>query len=260
MKIKRWAKVLMIAAGGVLLLILLFVALQQQREILCSDIVVVLEPHTAGVSVDEEAVIQHLKDYSDTIRGLKLKEIDLPGLHRHLIRLPYISDVDLYFTLHGVLKAKVFPRGIITRVYDIHGSSLLLADDGLLLPVPPHGGPRVPVASGMILDTLRMLRGKSVHSLPKESVIHEIYKTAMFLSSDPFYKSLIAQIYVRDDKDLELVPTIDDHIILIGNADNLDYKFEKLMAFYRKGTVRTGWNAYRKINIKHSNQVICTNR
>jgi len=257
---KRWIRVLLWTAAGLLLTTLLVVTLQRQQQTYCTDIVVDMESLGSGVSLDKAAVMAHLKSFNDTIRGKKLQEVDLVGLQRHLLKLPYVAGADLHFTLQGVLKVKVLPRGIIARLYDIHGGSMLLADDGMLLPVPADGGPRVIVASGVITDTLRRMSGKRVAEIHHGSILQEIHKTALYLATDPFRQALITQIYVNKQQELELVPLVDDHIILIGNADSLDYKFHKLMAFYRKGTIRTGWDTYTMINLKYSNQVICTNR
>ncbi len=260
MTISKTINQLLWVAGGLLVITLLVITLRQQQASRCTEVVVTLAEGAGGVTLNEQSVMRHLTAYGDSVKGMRTRDVDLLQIRQHLLELPYVADADLYFSLRGVLNVKVYPRGVIARVYDQIGHSALLADDGLLMQVTPDGGPRVPVASGMIRDTLRHLTGKNVADAAPGSVLHEIYKTALFIMQEPFYRALFAQIYVNSNQELELIPVVSDQVILLGNADSLEYKFHKLMAFYRKGTIRTGWDQYKKINLKHSNQVICTNR
>jgi cell division protein FtsQ len=43
---------------------------------------------------------------------------------------------------------------------------------------------------------------------------------------------------------------------LLGNADSLDVKFKNLLGFYKQALPKMGWEAYKTINIKYTNQVI----
>jgi len=50
------------------------------------------------------------------------------------------------------------------------------------------------------------------------------------------------------------------HQILLVGMDNWKEKMKNLELLYRQGLSRYGWNTYEKINLKYSNQVICTKR
>jgi cell division protein FtsQ len=43
---------------------------------------------------------------------------------------------------------------------------------------------------------------------------------------------------------------------LLGNADSLALKFNNLKVFYKQALPMVGWDAYKTINIKYTNQVI----
>jgi len=49
-----------------------------------------------------------------------------------------------------------------------------------------------------------------------------------------------------------------DHVILLGSAEELGDKFSRLLAFYKFGLNKIGWNKYNFINIKYKNQVVCS--
>ena len=90
----------------------------------------------------------------------------------------------------------------------------------------------------------------------KKRVAEQVYAIAKFIQNDTVLNPLIEQIYINNENEIELVPRIGDQIILLGDAGNLENKFNKLLTFYRKGLNKIGWTAYSKINLKYENQVV----
>ena len=90
------------------------------------------------------------------------------------------------------------------------------------------------------------------------SVVNNLYKLSTFITKDKFLKAQIEQIYVEPNGEFELIPRVGSHTILMGTADNLEDKFERLFVFYRIGLNKTGWSRYNIINIKFKNQVVCS--
>jgi cell division protein FtsQ len=84
-----------------------------------------------------------------------------------------------------------------------------------------------------------------------------LYKIASYVDKHEFWKAQIEQIFVTRDNEFILIPKVGNHIILFGNAEEGDEKFEKLFVFYKEGLNRVGWNKYSSINIKYKGQVIC---
>ena len=81
-----------------------------------------------------------------------------------------------------------------------------------------------------------------------------------YLQSDELWRNQITQIYVNAANELELVPRVGNHIILLGGLDDYENKMNKLEAMYSKGFEITDWNAYSLINLKFKDQVICKKR
>jgi cell division protein FtsQ len=61
---------------------------------------------------------------------------------------------------------------------------------------------------------------------------------------------------VNSDREIELIPRVGNQRILIGNADSLDVKLNNLQAFYKQVLPKVGWDTYKVINVKYTNQVI----
>ena len=89
----------------------------------------------------------------------------------------------------------------------------------------------------------------------------DIYNISAFITKDSVLASLIHQINITAEKEIELYPSIGNHKIIFGEATDFEEKFNKLKLFYTEGLNKTdGWNKYSTINIKYKNQVVCTKK
>lgn len=249
-----WIVLPLLVVGGILL------TLKQEQEITCKGVAIVTDAEGNSTFLSEQDIHRFLFPQGDKVTGKKPSTTDVSKLEKRLKQHPYISTADVYFTPQGMLKIRVTQRVPVARIFDRSGKSVFLSSEGVLMPADRGTGRRVMVVSGWLPDTLSKYLGLGVDSLKRIPVLAEIYKTALYLEQDTMSRMLTGQIYINQLQELELVSTLDDHTILIGNADSLAYKFHKLLAFYRKGLTRTGWDVYSKINLKHSNQVICTTK
>jgi cell division protein FtsQ len=116
-------------------------------------------------------------------------------------------------------------------------------EEGLILPIPRNFSAYIPVASG---------------SIDKEYAKNKLLDFAFFLQSDKFWNSLISQIYVAPNGDVELTPVVGNHQIILGKIEDYKDNLDKLRLFYEKGLNKVGWNKYSIINLKYKDQIVCT--
>ncbi len=252
--IKKWLWVVL----PVLVVLGILLTLRKEQQIQCTGVSIVTEDSNNFLTKSD--IHKFLFPQGDFVTGKNPNNTDVSKLERRLLQNPYIAAADVYFSPQGLMKIKVQQRVPIARIYDQTGKSVYLSSEGVLMPADRGINKRVLVVSGYLADTLLKYQGKSVDSLKKMAVLRDVFKTAAYLQRDEISEMLTGQLFINPDQEIELVSTIDDHIIVIGNSDSLDYKFHKLFAFYRKGLTRTGWDVYNRINLKHSNQVICTTK
>ncbi len=112
--------------------------------------------------------------------------------------------------------------------------------DGELMPAQLGSAIRLPLVTGYVREK---------HILP----LHDF---ARYLEDEDFWSDEITQIYVRENGDIELIPRIGEHSILVGNFENIDEKLDHVRTFYKKVLQRKGWNAYRVINAKFDGQIV----
>jgi cell division protein FtsQ len=80
------------------------------------------------------------------------------------------------------------------------------------------------------------------------------------IEQSEFWKAQIEQINVTKDGQVELVPRVGNHLLLLGTPDDVENKLDRLMNFYRNGLDNVGWNKYRTISVAYENQVVCKKR
>jgi hypothetical protein len=66
------------------------------------------------------------------------------------------------------------------------------------------------------------------------------------------------QVDITGDRNFEMVPTIGNHIIKLGDGNDLDKKFHRLFLFYQQVMGKTSFDRYKIIDVQYNGQVIGT--
>jgi cell division protein FtsQ len=198
--------------------------------------------------------------------GKSCAEINLESIEVSLLTHQAISAADAYFTEPGSLHIEIRQKTPFVRVFNRYGQGYYLDRQGNIIPLSRNYSPYILVASGFIAEPFVVGQSANMRGFAYDSInrsmqtIYDVFHVADFITSDKFWNAQIEQVYVNDRYEIELIPRIGSHIILLGNADHLKEKLENLSLLYRKGFNLTGWNQYEKINLKYKNQVVCTKK
>jgi cell division protein FtsQ len=264
---KKFLKILEIAVwvlmtGGFFTL-LGFTTTEHNSEV-CKKYIIRISYGKADVLVTEGDIYTVIKTTGNLLKRQRLGSIDFERIEREIKRQSYVANAQVYMTLDGVVEIDVVQRQPILRIFNEKGESFYLDGLGNLMPLNPAFSARVLVATGFIREPFSQkvcyftnsVRTKD--SMEYRSVMNNLYKLSAFIIKDKFLKAQIEQIYVDPNGEFELIPRVGTHTILLGRADNLEDKFERLFVFYRMGLSKTGWSKYNTINIKFKNQVVCS--
>lgn len=193
-----------------------------------------------------------------------ITSINLNILEKALSEHPSIEKTDVYTTISGKLHIDVLQRTPLVRVYTASGDSYYIDKNGWLMPLSVKHTAKVPIANGNIKASYvkYVNYNLSQHSVMEDSLadlrtLATLYRLCAFISSDPFLNAQISQIFINNDREIELIPRVGNHTILFGDAEDIQLKFDKLKIFYKKGLNKTGWNNYSLINLKYKNQIVC---
>jgi cell division protein FtsQ len=216
--------------------------------------------------VNEDDIKEYFEDLGYK-KGTLLSAIDIPLLERQIENHPAVESAEVYKTIGGKVYVKVKQRNPIVRIYNSKKESFYIDENGYLMPFSTKYTPRVLVANGHIYDDFVSYMGKNINelnvkndSLPEHFMLAKIFAVARYIEQSEFWKAQIQQLYVNEQFEMELIPRVGNHIIVIGDTTNLNEKFEKLRIFYQKGLPNAGWNKYSVINLKYKNQVVCVKK
>jgi cell division protein FtsQ len=196
-----------------------------------------------------------------------LKNVDVNALEKALNSHPAVENADIAVDVNGDMTIDVTQRTPLVRIINADGESYYIDTKSKLMPLSDKYTARVLIATGFINEPFSTRNNISIDAISKNekfaaiSVLDDIYNISMYIAKDSVLASLIHQINVTNDKELELYPSIGNHKIVFGEAKDFEEKFEKLKTFYTEGLNKTdGWNKYSAINIKYKNQVVCTKK
>jgi cell division protein FtsQ len=238
----------LVCLAGVVVL-MSFISVKKQ-EVKCTNIKILIPG--ADNFIEREEIDAILKQGQGKLIGRSLEDINIHEIERSLKDNPYIAFAKVYTDMDGVIHIEVKQRQPVLRILNAGGQDYYIDRNGLKMPMSPNFTANVLVATGNILEGF----GGKVDTL-MTPLAADLYKTALFMKNDTLWDAQIEQIYVKDNFDIELVPRVGNQRIVLGSADSLARKMNNLLAFYKQAMPLVGWNAYKTINLKYINQVVC---
>ena len=162
-----------------------------------------------------------------------------------------------------MVKVNIQQRRPVIRILTSADESYYIDEEATLMPLSENYTVKVLVANGNITESYGRFYKKKIAdtTLTKKSILDELYAMANYINRDEFWKAQITQIYVNEDREIEIVPLVGDQKIIFGDTTAMDEKFKKLKIFYKEGMNTIDcWNKYATINLKYKNQIVCTKK
>lgn len=203
-----------------------------------------------------------LRKNKGELKGKPLGMINTTSIANLLRKQAYVSKVNVYETNEGNLNIDIMQREPVLRIVNQNQEGFYLDREGNPLPLNPDYPAHVLVANGFIKDSFiknpKLRATFSIYPNKPDSLLTGLYKLAVLLAGDPYFKTAIDQVFVNEWQEIELIPRKGNHVVLLGDTEDLKEKLNKLFIFYTKGLNEIGWNKYQLINIKYRNQVVCS--
>jgi cell division protein FtsQ len=199
------------------------------------------------------ADIRHMLEEGDfQLQGYPIDEINTRRLETTLEKNAYIRNAEVSTDVSGRLEVNVEQRVPLVRIMPEGKRGYYLDTEGVLLPLSDQYTPLILLASGNIPSPEQ--NGEA------NSQLGELFGFCTYLLEHPLWKEQIVQIYVNKSGEYELIPRVGAHHILMGGLEKWEVKLRNLELLYKQGLSQHGWNSYGTINLKYTNQVICTKR
>ena len=252
MSVKTTIKTISWSLLGLCCVVLLVAAMKAKDSKACSNIEINIKGTTKHMFIKQADVVDVLN--KNTVHaGETLDEINLRKTEEQLKSNPWIKDAELFFDNHQVLHVKITEREPVARVFTKNGNSFYIDSSGLRLPVKENATARVIVFTSFPSD-------KKILSKPDSLVLNDVKAITQYINADSFLNAQTAQINITSQRTYEITPVVGDQVIRIGNADNLDEKFTKLLAFYKQVFSKVGFERYSVIDVQYERQVVAIRR
>lgn len=225
---------------------------------LCTGISVTVLDSMLNRFVSESDVVSIIMESDVNPMGKTRENADLHGIEVLLENRSAIKDAQAFISNNGILKVEITQRRPLLRVQTGNGG-FYIDDTEYIFPLVSTFTSYVPVVTGNIPVKLKEgYRGMADES--SKEWIRSVIGLAEYLDKHPLWNSQIQQINIENNLDVVFYTVVGDQKIVFGKLDDLDYKFAKLKTFYDQIVPIYGWDRYSEVNLKFSDQIICTLR
>lgn len=180
---------------------------------------------------------------------------------------PYINSAEVYGDVLGRVTIEVEQFTPRMRIIDSDGISYFVDDAykvvqqrhyiNLQLPVITQSGDVIPVKYLAQRNVRDSLNKRERLARARIDLLNDFIEK---LEGDDLWKELFAQVNIGANEDVELVPRIGSHLVILCNIDSLassEKYFDKMAKFYKSQTNNGVWTLYSKVNFKYEGQVVC---
>jgi cell division protein FtsQ len=249
---KHWQTILvrvLWSIAGVALIVLFVVAWKAKEDKKCTSIQIELVgENTAALFMDEKEILQILHEQG-VKEGMPIGDLNLNTLEKYLQTIRWVKNVELFLDNTQFLQVRIEQRLPIARIFTASGNSFYIDKEGLQLPLKQLTVLRLPVFTNFPSDQEKL-------SKPDSLLLNDVLHFTQAVATDSFFMAQTAQVNIATNGDFELVPSVGDHLVLIGSVENIEDKLNRLYTFYKKVWVQSGLNAYQVIDCRFDNQIV----
>jgi cell division protein FtsQ len=259
---KRGIKIILQSVAVVCLIVILGFSDHQQSVLKCKGLRIRIADNTGNFFIEPADIVNVLNSRGGKIKGSPMNDINIGLLEKIVYTIPFINKAEVYSTIDGYVNIDVWQRNPVMRVINRDNEHFYIDDNGDFMPVTDKFTSQVVVASGFIYDDYAERNLKYavpfVNDSSSKPILVQLNEIAVFLRSNEFWDAQVEQVYVNENNEIELIPRIGGHNILIGSSEDLSEKMNNLYLFYSYGIKKSGWDRYSKINLKFKDQIICS--
>lgn len=211
---------------------------------ICNELSVSVSGSEKNPLITKESILSSLKNAKCNPLGKQISSINTEEIEQFIEQNQLVKDVVVFHSVTGRLSVSVLQREPLFRVMGESGN-FFVDRDGAIMPVQHNFVAKLPIVSGYV---------------EKSFASNELRNFVLYLQDNEFWNQQIEQIYVLPDHDVELIPKVGNHRIVMGTLSDADKKLSRLMKFYQKGLNEIGWNRYSVLNLKYDKQIVCTKK
>ena len=234
-----WINVRLVLMFSAVIFLFSFTSKRNSDRKLTKSVVVFLGDD--NLFVTHETVNKLLIENKHKAQTIRKDKLDLNKLEKSIDNNNMIEKSQVFVSIDGVLKAVIKQKTPIVRVFDENGS-FYYDYQGNKMPLSDNFTARVPLVSGQINDK-------------NSKDLNELFR---FIFDDAFLKKNIIGIQILPNGSLKMMNRNFNYEIDFGKTINMEKKFNNYKAFFQKAVTDSSLYNYKKINLKFTQQVVCT--
>lgn len=242
-------------AIGVMVLIIISITKIRNSE--CTGIKVNIAYSGENAAVSEKEVIGMIEANQIATIGVPQKEINTDSIRVVLEKHDYIKCVDKIRFNRRVLTIDITLKDFLLHVFSTNGEQYFIDKEGEMLHFSQQVQERLIIVNGNISSTYKA--GKNISNL-KRNILGSAYRVALKIDADEFNRAQYREIYINENQEIELIPSVGRVVILFGDESDADEKLQNLQETYRNGLIFMDLDKYSQLDVRYKNRIIAKKR
>ncbi len=213
---------------------------RHEEERVCCGLEIVVRDSAERCYTKTSTLLNRIKQDGVYPVGKAMSDISTQAIEDCVLEYPVLSKAVCYKTTDGKVCVDVWQRIPVLRVAT--GENYFVDEDRTILPDMASIAAYVPIVTGRV---------------SKSFAQGDLFDFVEYIEGDNFWSAQIEQIHVVSEKQIELIPRIGSHVIILGDLDGYESKLNKLQTFYTEAMNKTGWLPYKEIDLRYRGQVVC---
>lgn len=191
--------------------------------------------------ITHDSVHKLLIENHRVVTDYKKVQLDLKALENKITQHPFVQQSEIYLSIDGQLYARIEQKKPIARVFSM-GNIYYIDQNGIEMPISDSYSARVPIFNG------------DYNSKTKAGVL----KVLNAIDEDVFLTKQIVGVELLPNGNFKLRNRSFDFEVDFGKPINIARKFANFKAFYQRAIKVESMQEYKKINLRFTEQVVCT--
>ena len=234
------------------LIVFAVLAIIQMQNRTCTGIKVIIDYKGENDILTEHDVIQLIEAAQIKTTSEKLKTIPLESIRNILSKEIYINKINKIYFSGTTLVIDISLREILLYVFPENEKPFFIDQNGIMIPFSPKIKEKLIIVNGKL--NIQYVPKKSITD--SKSILNSIYQIATLIQKDPFLQENFKQIYVNDQKVIELIPLNGTLTILFGDEIEAQEKLFKIKEIYTNVLPYSADKKYSLIDVRFKNRVI----
>ncbi len=239
MKLINWTNIRLILMFTLVIFLFSFTSKRNENRKLTKSAVVFIGDNAPFVN--QETVNKLLIENNRDTQSIGKDKLDLNKLEKALNAQEMIEKAEVFVSVDGVLKAIVKQKTPVARVFD-GDNSFYIDYKGNTMPLSTNFTARVPLVSGEI-------------NKKNSEDLAELFR---IIHDDEFLKKNIIGVQIMPNGSLKMLNRNFNYQIDFGGTVRMKAKFNNYKAFFQKAVLDSSLYKYKLIDLRFSQQVVCT--